>query len=189
LMADTVLLNEHPELKAIRQQQQIADATIQVEKSRLLPDLSFGYNNVSIQGTGADDKIYSSSKRFNSVQLGIGIPIFNTAQKAKINSAILNKKVAENNYSAGLQMLQTEYQAAIAQYYKYLQTVQYFESKALNNALVIVATANLQLANGIINYLEWVQVINQATAVKSDYIEAVRGLNESVIQLNYYINK
>lgn len=189
LFTDTVLLNEHPVLNVIRQQQHIADATIQLEKSRLLPDLSIGYNNVSIQGTGADNKTYGTSKRFSSVQLGIGIPIFNKAQKAKINSAKFSKQVAESNYSAGLQRLQTEYQVAIAQYNKYIQTVQYFESKALNNASLIVATANLQLANGSINYLEWVQVINQATAVRSDYIEAVRSLNEAAIQLNFFINK
>ena len=189
LFTDTFLLNEHPVLNAIRQQQHIADATIQLERSRLLPGLSIGYNNVSIQGTGADNKTYSTSKRFSSVQLGIGIPIFNKAQKAKINSAKFSKQVAESNYSAGLQMLQTEYRVAIAQYNKYIQTVQYFESKALNNALLIVTTANLQLANGSINYLEWVQMINQATVVRSDYIEAVRSLNESVIQVNYFFNK
>jgi cobalt-zinc-cadmium resistance protein CzcA len=189
LFTDTASLNKHPVLNVIRQQQQIADATIQLEKSRLLPDLSIGYNNVSIQGTGADNKTYSTSKRFSSVQFGIGIPIFNKAQKAKINSAKFSKQVAESNYSARLQMLQTEYQVAIAQYNKYIQTVQYFESKALNNASLIVTTANLQLANGSINYLEWVQVINQAIAVRSDYIEAVRSVNESVIQLNYFINK
>lgn len=189
LFTDTVLLNEHPVLNVIRQQQQIADATIQLEKSRLLPGLSIGYNNVSIQGTGADNITYSTSRRFGSVQLGIGIPIFNKAQKAKINSAKFSKQVAESNYSAGLQLLQTEYRVAIAQYNKYIQTVQYFENKALNNGSLIVATANLQLANGSINYLEWVQVINQATAVRSDYIEAVRSLNESVIQLNYFFNK
>ena len=189
VFSDTASLKEHPVIKIIQQQQQIADATLQLEKSRLLPDLSIGYNNVSIRGTGADNKLYSTSKRFNSVQVGIGIPIFAKAQKAKINSAKFTRQVAESNYAVGLQTLQSEYQTAFAQYNKYLQTVQYFESTALKNATLITTTANQQLANGNINYLEWVQVINQAIAVKNDYTEAVKSLNESIMQLNYFTNK
>jgi cobalt-zinc-cadmium resistance protein CzcA len=170
-------------------QQQVAQANIELEKSKLLPDFSFGYNNTSIKGTGADNKLYSGGSRFNAVQLGVGIPIFAKAQKAKVNSAKFSKLLAENNYVVGLQSLQTDYQIAYAQYSKYLQTVDYFEAKALKNAALITSTANLQLANGSINYLEWVQVINQATTVKNDYADAVKNLNESIIQLNYFTNQ
>ncbi len=188
-MLDTALLREHPALKAILQQQQTADAVVQLEKSKLLPEMSVGYSNTSIQGTGADNKLYTSSRRFSSVQVGVGIPIFSKAQKEKINSAVLNRQVAESNYTVGLQTLQNEYQTALAQYNKQQQAVQYFESKALKNAALITATANQQLAGGTINYLDWVQLIHQATIVKNDYIEAVNSLNLSVIQLHYLISK
>jgi cobalt-zinc-cadmium resistance protein CzcA len=173
----------------IQQQQQIANAAVQLEKSRLLPDLSFGYNNTSIKGIGADDKYYSSSKRFNAVQVGIGIPIFAKAQRSKINSAKINQELAINNYAAGLQMLQSEYNIALAQYKKYTQSIQYFENTALKNAIIIANTANTQLVNGNINYLEWVQLINQVTTVKSEYVEAVKNLNDSILQLNYFTNQ
>jgi heavy metal efflux system protein len=188
-LPDTSSLKEHPAIKIIRQQQQIAEANLQLEKSRLLPDLSVAYNNASIIGTGADNKVYNSSVRFNSVQVGIGIPIFAKGQKAKINSAKFNQQVAVSNYSAGLQSLQTEYQIAFAQYNKYLRTVEYYENSGLKNAALITTTANQQLNNGNINYLEWVQLINQATIVKSDYAEAVKSLNEFTIYLNYFTNK
>ncbi|MEP7110804.1 MAG: TolC family protein, partial [Ferruginibacter sp.] len=185
---DTASLKGHAAIKLIQQQKQIADANIQLEKSRLLPDLSVVYNNTSIRGTGADNKIYSSSRRFSSIQVGLGIPIFAKSQKAKIRSAAFNQQVAESNYASGLQSLQSEYQAAFTQYNKYLETVQYFERFSLKNASLITATANQQLANGSINYLEWVQLINQATTVKNDYVEAVKNLNESIIHLNYFTN-
>ncbi len=149
----------------------------------------FAYNNTSISGTGADDKVYGSSKRFNSVQVGFGIPIFSQAQRKKINNAKFTKQVAESNLSVGLQTLQSEYQVALAQYNKYAQTVLYFERTALKNAILITETANQQLANGNINYLEWVQLINQATIVKTEYTEAVKNLNESIIHLNYLTNQ
>jgi cobalt-zinc-cadmium resistance protein CzcA len=186
---DTSLLREHPLIKLTAQQQQTAETAIRLEKSKLLPDLSLGYNNNSFKGIGADNKLYNGSNRFNAVQFGIGIPIFAGSQKARINSAKLNKQVAESNYNMELQNLKAAYQSALAQYHKYLQTVQYFESKPLQNAALITSTANLQLAAGNINYLEWVQLINQAATVKNDYLEAVRNLNESIIQLNYFTNK
>ena len=188
-LADTTLLKEHPEIKIIRQQQSIATANIAVEKSKLLPDMLAGVSNTSIKGTGADNNLYSSAKRFSSVQVGVGIPIFIKAQKAKINSAKFSKQIAENEYSAAIQKLQSEYKWAFAQYNKHLQTVQYFEIKGLQNAELVASTANKQLANGIINYLDWTQLINQVTIVKNEYIDAIKNLNESIVQLNYFSNK
>ncbi len=185
---DTLNLREHPVMKLIAQQQKVADAAIRLEKSRLLPDLSIGYNNTSIKGLGADDKLYNGSNRFNSLQLGVGIPIFAGAQKARVNSARVNKQIAENNYAMEVQHMTSAYQAAIFQYRKYLQAVEYFESKPLKNATLITNTANQQIAGGNINYLEWVQLVNQAVAIKNDYLEAVRNLNEAIIQLNYFSN-
>ncbi len=188
-MYDSSLLLQHPSLKIIEQQQQVATAGISLERSKLLPDLSFGYNNTSIKGTGADNKMYGAGKRFSAVQVGVGIPIFAAAQKAKINSAKLNRQLAEGNYSVELQALQANYKTAFRQYSNYRQAVQYFEQKALANAAVITETAAKQLAAGNINYLEWVQLVNQATIVKTEYTEAVKKLNESVIQLNYLSNQ
>ncbi|ULQ53495.1 CusA/CzcA family heavy metal efflux RND transporter [Flavihumibacter fluvii] len=187
-LGDSTTLQEHPSLKIIRQQQEVAAAVIQLEKSRLLPDLSLGYNNGSIKGVGADEKYYDASKRFSSIHVGVGVPIFAGPQQAKINSAKINKLLAEGNYAVGIQAMQAEQTVAINQYKKHLQTVQYYERTALKNAQLITITAQQQMANGNINYLEWVQLVNQATIIRNDYVEAIRSLNESIIQLNYFSN-
>ena len=184
---DIQSLNEHPTMKFLSQQLQIADAIIEVEKRKLLPTLSLNYNNGSIRGTGADNKVYGGFYRFQSIQVGVGIPIFTAAQKAKINSEKVNKLVAESSYSISLQSLNTAYRTAIIEYEKFQHTVEYFEKTALNNSAVLSSTAQQQLVSGNINYLEWVTLTNQATAIRNDYIEAIRNLNESAIQINYLI--
>lgn len=188
-LPDKALLPAHPAVKIFEQEQKISEAAIQLEKSRLLPDISVGYNNNSFRGTGADNKLYSGSRRFNSFQLGVGLPIFAAAQKAKINSARLSKLVAESNYETQLQTIQSALQSALAEYNKHLKTVQYFENTSLKNATLISITANQQLATGDINYLDWVQLINQAIIIKNEYAEAVKHLNQSVVLLNYYNSK
>jgi cobalt-zinc-cadmium resistance protein CzcA len=188
LMPDTVGIQEHPALKILLQQQDVANAQFLVEKSKLLPELSIGYSNASFKGVGADEKYYTGSKRFSAVTLGVGIPIFAGAQHAKINSARISKQLAEGNYALNTSAMKADYAVAVTQYNKHLQTVKYYEEHSLKNAQLIEATAQLQLSNGTINYLEWVQVVNLATMIRSDYVEAIRNLNESVIQLNYFSN-
>jgi cobalt-zinc-cadmium resistance protein CzcA len=188
-LIDSAALQQNPIMKVYEQQKLIAENVIKVEKSKLLPDLMIGYNNTSMQGVGADDKFYGSSARFSAVQLGVGIPIFFGTQKARINSAKFNRQIAESNYANRLQTLQNEYQSALRQYNKYFQSIAYYENTALKNAELITSTANKQLAAGSINYLEWVQLINQTMTVKNDYVEAVKNFNEAIIQLNYLNNK
>jgi cobalt-zinc-cadmium resistance protein CzcA len=138
---------------------------------------------------GADNQLYGVGSRFGAVLVGVGIPIFTKAQKTKIEGAEFSRKIAESNYSIAVQNMQTQYQIVYTQYLKQLQSIDYYESKALKNAEIISSTANIQLANGGINYLEWVQLINQSTSVKNDYIDAVKVLNELILQLNYFTNK
>lgn len=186
--ADTVKLNQHPLLLQIEQQQEISKAIVRVEQSKLLPDLIIGITNTSIKGTGANEKLYSSSYRFTAVQAGVALPIFNRGQKARIEAAKQNTKISESNYDIQFQQLQSAYENAKAQQEKFKQTVAYFENKSLITANLISKTANQQLANGSINYLEWVQLINHSIATQNEYIEAVKNLNDATIQLHYFTN-
>lgn len=186
---DTAAINNHPQLKVLQQEKQISLVNTQLQKQKLLPELNLGYSNQSIQGTGADNVLYAKSYRFNSVQFGIGVPLFFSSQKGKINSAKTLELISENNYQIGLQSLKTEYETAYKNYQTQLQTVKYFEDTALQNANTITKTANLQFTNGDINYLEWTMLINNAVSIQSNYSDAVKDLNQTIIQLNFLISK
>jgi len=140
-------------------------------------------------GTGADNFTYSNSTRFNSFQFGLGVPLFFGAQKAKINSSKVTELISQNNYQIGLQTLNLEYQTAFQQYQTQLKTVNYFEETALKNANTITSTANQQFATGDINYLEWTMLINNAVSIQSNYTDALKDLNQFIIQLNYLTSK
>ena len=142
-----------------------------------------------MRGTGADSKLYTLSTRFQSAQVGIGLPLFFGAQKARINSAKSNQLIAEMNYQIGLQSLQLEYLEVLAQYNNNRQALSYYENTALKNADVIISTANKQFTNGEINYLEWLMLTNQAVSIQSAYIDVLKSFNESIIQLNYLTTK
>ncbi len=186
---DSTIISQHPSLQWLQQQQIISIKNIQLEKSRLLPDLSFAYNNMTMRGTGADNLQYGGSTRFQSGQVRVGIPLFFGFQKSKINAAKSLHKSSQLNYQAGLQQFNTEYKRAITQYQNFARAVAYYEETGLKNAELISDTASKQFANGGINYLEWVMLTNQSISIRNEYLMAVNGLNESIIQLNYFIHK
>lgn len=188
-LGDTSALKSHPAMQAVAQQQETAAAALKLERSRFLPDLSLTYGNASIRGVGADERFYTGSTRFNTFQVGVGIPIFAGALQARVKSAKLNQQIAAESYQAGLQHFTTDYLAALARYRQYRDVVSAFEDRHLKNADLIDQTANKQLAAGTINYLEWVQVTNQAVTIRNEYTEAERNLNNAIIQLNYLTNK
>ena len=82
-----------------------------------------------------------------------------------------------------------QFQNALSQYQSNLEKLDYFEKIALPNATIIIETANKQFNNGAINYLDWVMLINQSIAIKSNYIDTVIQHNEIIIQLNYLTSK
>ena len=182
LIIDT---GNHPLLQVLKQQQNIAAAQTRAERSRLLPELMLGYYNSSFKGTGADNAYYSSSKRFHSVQAGIGILIFAQAQKAKVKASRIAESVAGGRVEAESATLKSKYEELFSAYESNKSIVQYYETKGLNNADVIVETAQKQFFNGEINYLDWAVLMNQAITVRSNYADAVNALSQSIISINY----
>ncbi len=186
---DTSIISQHPRIRYLQYQNNISHAHIKLEQAKLLPDISILYSNMSMKGVGSDNKYYTTATRFQSIQFGIGVPLFYGAQKSKIAAAKFNLSISENSYRQGFQTMLTAYNSTMRQYSKYLQTVSYYENTAINNANTISKIANIQYTDGEINYLEWVLLTNQAITIQNEYIDALKNLNENIIQLNYLKNK
>lgn len=189
LVLDTGLLKDFISFKTIEQQQRISESNTRLEKSKLLPDVFVAYNNMSMKGNGADNMFYDGSKRFQSVQVGLGIPLFMQAQKAKIQAAKIQQDYNTNNAAIEKQYLQNQYLSTYLQYQQCLETINYYETEGLKNAHTIQSVANTQFSNGEINYLDWVTLTNQSIIVKSKYVDAVKDYNKSVVLLNYLTSK
>ena len=100
----------------------------------------------------------------------------------------MNLKVVETTTQIELKNFQSAYQIALTNYNKHLKNVELIKSVGLENANIIRSSANLQLANGNINYIEWGQLIHQAISIENDYIETVKSLNDAALQVNYFAN-
>ena len=182
IMFDAVVdVNSHPALQLSAQEIEKAKASVQLEKSKLLPNLFIGYFNQSFNDL--------NKNRFNSVEVGVGIPIFSKAQKSQIKAEEQKILFTENELAYKKAQWKTAYDAALQQFKTQLGIVETYKQKQLPGAEQIFKTAQQQFVNGEINYLDWVMLNNQAIQIQSDYYNAVMQLNQSIINIQYLISK
>ena len=171
-------------LKQLEQEKNIQNARLQTEKAKLNPTFNIGYNNMSMYGNGADNKFYERSARFHSGMIGVGLPIFNSAQKSVIEAQKVNQLIAENNYQLGLINLKNQYLQNLRQFQKLNDEISYYQKTGLQNSENILKTANNQFYNGEINYLEWTLLVTQAFEIQNKYIDRLKETNDKIIEIN-----
>ncbi|QEC69936.1 CusA/CzcA family heavy metal efflux RND transporter [Panacibacter ginsenosidivorans] len=191
VLFDSSTLSRHPFLYYYEQQQKIAAAQTLFEKAKLQPDLLLGYYNQSVIGyqmsKDRTETYYDGGKRFSAVQIGIGIPIFNKAQKSRIKAAAQKEIITHASTELAKQQLDLNLQQQWNEYIKYQQAVQYFKTSALTQSEIIIKTANLSYKNGEINYIEWGTLIGNAIGLQSQYLDALKALNNGRIELEYLL--
>ena len=176
-------------LKQLEQEKNIQNAKLATEKTKLIPSFNLAYNNTSMYGNGADDKFYNHSTRFHSGMIGVGIPVFNSAQKSVIEAQKINQQIAENNYQLGLVNLKNQFSQYYGQFQKLNEEIDYYQKTGLNNSESIFKTANNQYFNGEINYLEWTLFVTQAFDIENKYVDKLKELNDNIIELNTLKNE
>ncbi|CAG5016199.1 Multidrug resistance protein MdtC [Dyadobacter sp. CECT 9275] len=175
-----------PAVVLAQSERQAAEYRWKTEKARLLPDFTVGYNNQSIIGNQTVDEqniYYNGGARFSFWSAGIGIPIFFKAQSAKAAAAKIDFQGSQKYEAEAILRLEAERSTTLAQIAKYQQSLQYYEGNGLSHSDTIIAAASEQLRLGEINYLQWVLLVNQSIAIRSEYLDILHYYNQSVIQL------
>ncbi len=185
---DKAALQNHPRIQLAEQQEVVAEAGLKAERAKLLPEISLGYYRQGISGLGSDGVVYDAQPRFQSVMIGLQLPLVSTAQKSRIHAAKMNVLIAQTDFESSVKSFQVEFDAALAQYQKWDAVVRHYEETALKNAGLLIATANHKIIAGQINYLEWSLLIGQAVAIKTNYIDAMFERNRAVVELKYLVN-
>ena len=192
-IADTAMLNNHPALKWLQQQAVIAASSTNLEKNKLSPEVMLGYTNQSFTGwqsrDGVNQQLFNAGNRFNSVQAGIAIPIFNKSARSKIKAAQINETIATLNVAQNKQQLSSELNQWAGAYEKAKAALRYFETTGIQQANIISGSAQMSLEKGAIDYLQWGLLMNQVINIRLGHLDALKNFNQSVIQLAYYLSK
>jgi cobalt-zinc-cadmium resistance protein CzcA len=188
---DTTLVANNPALKVLYQQAVIVEQNKKVEKAAMLPDFNIGYFNQSIIGTQNIDGVnikFDGSKRFHSMNVGLGIPITFFSNKAKIKSLEYKKQSYQKEADNSKIVLQTQLQNAFEDYYQKVSQFNYYKTTAIPNTDLIINIAKVAFSSGEIGYIEYLQALQTAASVQLSYLESILNINQSVININYLIN-
>jgi cobalt-zinc-cadmium resistance protein CzcA len=193
LEMDTALVQKHPALQYQQEQVNIAGAHTNVERSRLNPEFTLGYSNMSIRGyqtkDGITQQFYDGGDRFSVYQLTLGLPLITKATRAKIRAAKVQEEAAQLQVNATSRYLTNQWMQIHEAYKKFAQQVSYYEQTGLPQAALINRNARLGFEKGSINYVEWSLLMSNAVTIELGYLEAVHALNKTIIELEYLTGK
>ncbi|MFY8004538.1 MAG: TolC family protein, partial [Chitinophagaceae bacterium] len=133
------------------------------------------------------ERFYNMGNRFTTVQLGMNVNLFTKAQKARINAAEKNEKLAEATANYALTEWQTQQKQLLEQQKNAWLQIQYFKSSALPQATILMQQANSLYKNGQISYIEWNTAVRNALQTEWQFAETVANFNQLGIKLQYLL--
>lgn len=153
------------------------DAAISVEKNRLAPDILVNY----FIGTN----FYTDSRYYQGFQVGLAVPLFYGAGKARTASARI---------SAGAGRLMMEYELAsmlakrdelLSQQKKYAALISQYETTGIKLYDELIWSANLSFEKGETDFYRMVTTLENALDIRRGYLENLTLYNRYTIELIY----
>lgn len=183
-------VNNNPTLAWFRQQIAVAEREKSVERSRLMPDLTVGYFNQSLNGPNQDINgnpvTFNSGDRFTGFQVGVAIPIFGAkSQSSIIKASELKRQESEARLKATSNELEGRLESLIQQYQKFQNSLEYYQLNALPQAELILKQAQKGFESGDIGYVEYTQGLSRALSVQFNYLDILNQYNQTIIQIEF----
>lgn len=176
---DTSAVKQNPLLAYYNQKIVLANSQLTLEKNKFLPDFSIGYFNQSLDAV----------KGFQGFQFGIGIPIFFWGQQGRVQATKIQTQIAQSDLENYQNTLKAAFAQQLQEYQKYFAQVNYYENTGLNQAEEILKVSQLSYGKGEIGYVEYIQNITQAVNIKTQHLQSLNELNQTVININYLTGK
>ncbi|MFV0212223.1 CusA/CzcA family heavy metal efflux RND transporter [Empedobacter falsenii] len=177
-IAGTAVSNSHPLLKLAEETIQTSTLETEVEKSKKIPVFTVGYSNQSFSDL--------DNNRYNSFQVGVGLPLFNRGINSSIEASKVKVDLAKQAYILQQAKMQQDYDVLKNQVNMYDEIVHDYEQTQLPASNDLQKTINRQLLEGEINFLDWVILNNQIIEVKTTFLEAKNLREQAYATMTYY---
>ena len=183
---DTILLKKNPRLTLFQQEIELARQKTTVARAEAMPEFSLGYALQSIRGTqtfGNDEFNYNSAPRFSVAQLGVQVPLFKKADKARLQSAIAHEKVAESEFENEMSALRNQYAKLARQFEFARQNLEFYEKTALPQAENVRRLAMFSRQNGEIGQLEYAMALEKFVNLQLEALAALHLYNSAALDI------
>jgi cobalt-zinc-cadmium resistance protein CzcA len=182
-LLDTVIDTGHPMNLFWMQKIQSAIEETNVAKSKVLPQVAMGYTNQSFR-INPDD-----ANRYNSVNLGLNVPLFRSGLKQKVKASQANETVMKYEKDKALLDLNMQIQKAWSNYQETIDLYQHIQKGLIPNANKMANMANLSFKEGQISYIEWSNAMSQVQQIQMQALESLALFNLNQSTLYYLLSK
>jgi heavy metal efflux system protein len=182
-LLDTVIDAGHPMNLFWKQKLQSAIAETNLAKSRILPQVAVGYTNQSFRMNPNDQN------RYNSVNLGLNVPLFRAGLKQKVKASQANETVMMHEKEKAILDLNMQIQKAWSNYQETMDLYQHIQKGLIPNATKMANMANLSFKEGQISYIEWSNAMSQVQQIQMQALESLELFNLNQSTLYYLLSK
>ena len=166
----------HPGLKYVESQSDYFAKKNRYEKQALLPDISVNY----FQGTNS-----TLGQSLYGYQLGFKIPLLFPAKASRIKASRIARDASLLEVQDYRIRLETAYRQLQHELKKDQLALAYYEQEGQDLASEIQKTAVLSYKNGEINFFQYIQSLEQVSALRLSYLNHLDRYNQTVITIKY----
>ncbi|MDP3314101.1 CusA/CzcA family heavy metal efflux RND transporter [Lutibacter sp.] len=190
-LQDTTVIDNNPLVNFYKQQVGVAETEKSLVASELLPEITIGYFNQSFIGNGENTNgvpiVFDSNDRFSGVQLGLTIPLWFNSHSAKIKAAKIHITESETRLSNSINNTKIQSNLLLHELQKHQNNLEYYSQKGLPQAELLLKHAQRGFKEGAIGYNEYVQGLNRALHIQTNYLEFINQYNQTVIEIEHLI--
>lgn len=161
------------------------DKAVKVAKTGYAPTLSLGLRTqMVIKGWNPYhvDRGWNDGN-FMGFEFGIGIPIFNSATRARVKAAKKERELMELQVQDMTTQRESEYTVARNRLLTAKNQLDYYKSTGIEDAKKTVDVSAKAYENGEIGYIEYVSAMQQGIDTSLKYAAAVNDYNQAVITI------
>lgn len=150
---------------------------LKLQNQSWLPDLSMELFTGTNRGLGY---------RQNGFQIGVAIPLLFSGNTSKRKTAKLEQQSWEAMRSDREIQMESFYMQKQAELNQHKEMINYYTESGQILSKEIIKTADMSYKNGEIDFFQYIQSLENAISIESDYLDSVLSYNQSYLELHYF---
>lgn len=170
----------------------VADKAITVAKNGYAPSLSLALRNqllISSWNPYHVDRSRFKEGNFFGFEVGVGVPLFFGANKAKVKAAKKDREIAELELQQGQREKQREYLTALSRCNSTFVRMKYYQEEGAEKDKDLERLSRLEYENGEISYIEYMDALKNCIDFHMKKAAAINDFNQSVVALEKVTGK
>jgi cobalt-zinc-cadmium resistance protein CzcA len=181
-----------PQGKATESEIAINKSNLSLARQQLLPEFSISataqamiksFNPYNV------DRTRFKQGNFMGFEVGVSVPLFFGAQRARIKAAKSDLEISQLNQDIAKKEAENDYNNTLNRFNTAVQSLEYYTNSGAAQASELVRIANVSYNLGDINYMEYINNIETSYEMQRNYADAIYEYNQTIIYLNYLTGK